>query len=115
MAIPVVYIAGPFRGPDAWTIENNIRRAEELALSVWRIGAAAVCPHANTRFFQGAAPDNVWLDGDLSILAKCDAVLMTPDWRRSVGAQAEEAFARAHGIPVFYTLDDLRAWKEPAA
>ena len=57
----VVYIAGPFRGPNAWEIEQNIRRAESLALEVWRAGAAALCPYTNTRFFQGAAPDDVWL------------------------------------------------------
>ena len=30
----VGYIAGPFRGPNSWEIENNIRRAETLALEV---------------------------------------------------------------------------------
>lgn len=106
----VVYVAGPFRGPDSWAIECNIRRAETLALEVWRLGAAAICPHTNTRFYQGAAPDAVWLDGDLAILAKCDAVLLTPDWQRSSGARAEVDFARARGIPVFETLDELRLW-----
>lgn len=106
----VVYIAGPFRGPSAWDIEENIRRAERLALEVWRMGAAALCPHTNTRFFQGAADDSVWLDGDLELLARCDAVLMTPDWHRSSGARAEEEFARKRGIPVFYESDILQKW-----
>lgn len=106
----VVYVAGPFRGPDSWAIENNIRRAEALALDVWKLGAAAVCPHTNTRFFQGAAPDHLWLDGDLAILAKCDAILMTDDWARSTGARAEKDFAEQRGLPVFYTLGELSAW-----
>lgn len=106
----VVYVAGPFRGPDHWAIAENIRNAERLALEVWRLGAAALCPHANTAHFQNAAPDDVWLDGDLAMLAKCDAIIMTPDWKRSSGACAEEAFARAHGVPVFYDLNALGAW-----
>lgn len=114
----VVYVAGPFRclskhvegQQDSWGIQSNVMRAMALALEVWRLGAAAVCPHANTMFFQNAAPDDVWLAGDLAMLAKCDAVIMTPDWERSTGARAEEAFARGKGIPVFYTLDDLKAW-----
>ena len=106
----VVYVAGPYRAATAWEIEQNIRRAETLALEVWRSGAAAVCPHANTRFFQGAAPDDVWLDGDLAILAKCDALLMSPDWTRSSGSRAEQQFAEGRGIPVFYGLADLRVW-----
>lgn len=106
----VVYVAGPFRAADSWGIENNIRRAEALALEVWRLGAACLCPHANTRFFQGAAADEVWLDGDLAMLAKCDALLMTPDWVQSSGARAEHDFAAARGIPIFYDLASLRLW-----
>jgi len=31
----VVYIAGPYRAPNAWEIEENIRRAERIALHIW--------------------------------------------------------------------------------
>ena len=103
----VVYVAGPFRGKDSWEMEQNIRRAEELALEVWRAGHAAICPHTNTRFFQGAAKDEVWLFGDLAILERCDAVLMTPNWERSEGAKAERQHAIIHHIPIFYSLEAL--------
>jgi hypothetical protein len=112
---PVVYVAGPFRGPSAWAIEQNIRRAEELALEVWRAGGAAVCPHTTTRFFQGAAPDEVWLEGDLAILGRCDAILMTADWERSTGARAERDFAVERGLRVFYDTDACLAWLQQAA
>jgi hypothetical protein len=106
----VVYVAGPFRAPNSWEIEENIRRAERLSLEVWRLGAACVCPHTNTRFFQGAADDSVWLDGDLAILGRCDALLLTHDWARSSGARAEKQYADERAIPVFKTLDELKAW-----
>ena len=106
----VVYVAGPFRGPNSWEIEQNIRRAETLALEVWRAGFAAICPHTNTRFFQGAAPDEVWLDGDIAILVKCDAVLCTPDWEKSSGARAEVDRAKQVGIPVFHSTEALVSW-----
>lgn len=108
----VVYIAGPFRAESAWGVEQNIRRAEELALEVWRTGkAAAICPHTNTRFFQGATPDDdVWLKGDIEILHRCDAVLLTPDWERSSGARAERKVAQEAGIPVFHNLAGLLGW-----
>lgn len=108
--MPVIYVAGPFRGKDSWEMEQNIRRAEALALEAWRLGCAVICPHANTRFFQGAADDAVWLDGDIAMLARCDAILMTPDWERSNGATAERAFAIARGIPALDSLADLRDW-----
>jgi hypothetical protein len=107
---PVIYVAGPFRGKDSWEMEQNIRRAETLALEAWRAGVAVICPHANTRFYQGAADDAIWLDGDLAMLARCDAILMTPDWARSSGATAERAFAISHGMPVLDSIEDLKGW-----
>jgi nucleoside 2-deoxyribosyltransferase len=106
----VIYVGGPFRAGDAWQIESNIRRAEALALKVWRMGAAAICPHANTRFFDKAAPDEVFLEGDLEILRRCDAVLLTSDWAKSRGAIHEKHVAEAAGIPVFQTLEALAKW-----
>lgn len=106
----VGYVAGPFRGKSHWEIHENIRNAERLALEVWRLGAACICPHTNTIHFQDSAPDDVWLAGDLEMVKRCDFVLMTPDWARSSGARAEEAFARQHQIPVFYDLKALKEW-----
>lgn len=95
---------------DNWGIQQNVMRAMELALEVWRLGCAAITPHANTMFFQNAAPDHVWLEGDIAILKKCDGVLMTPDWKRSTGARAEHEIAASDGIPIFYSLNDLKTW-----
>lgn len=110
----LVYVAGPFRGANSWEMECNIRRAEELSLEVWRMGAVALCPHLNTRFFQGALEDSTWLLGDLEMVKRCDAVLLTPDWQRSRGACGERSEALANGLPVFETLDSLRQWVQPA-
>ncbi len=106
----VIYISGKFRGPNAWEIELNIRAAEELALEVWRLGAAALCPHANTRFFQGAAHDELWLDGDLEFVRRCDAMLMVPNWKTSQGSIKERGLALSINQPVFYSLEALREW-----
>lgn len=111
----LVYVAGPYRGPDAWIIENNIRRAEELAFEVWASNLYAICPHANTRHYQGALPDAVWLEGDLEILARCDAVLLVPGWRESSGTLAEVDHANTLGIPVYERLAELLAAARLAA
>lgn len=103
----VVYIAGPFRASSGWEIEQNIRRAECLALEVWRAGFAVICPHTNTRFYSGAAPDEIWLEGDLELLRRCDAVLLLPKWRESSGTCAEVTEAMKCGIHVFDLLPDL--------
>lgn len=106
----VIYVAGPFRAPNAWEIEQNIRRAETVSLEIWRMGAAALTPHCNTRFFQGAAADSGWMDGDLEMLRRCDAVFMVDGWQQSIGATTEYGIAQHMDMPVFTSLDDLRSW-----
>jgi hypothetical protein len=106
----LIYIAGPYRGASEWQVVQNIRRAETLALAVWQSGAACICPHKNTALFGGAAEDSVWLEGDLEMMRRCDAVLCTDDWQRSVGAIEEVRVARAMGLPVFETIAQLQSW-----
>lgn len=104
----VAYVAGPFRGPNAWAIECNIRMAESRSLDIWRTpGWCAICPHTNTRFFQGAAPDEVWLKGDIEILLRCDALVLCPHWYASSGTRAEVCAALAHDIPIYFNAEDL--------
>lgn len=114
----VVYIAGPFRARnpngtnDAWRTQQHIMRAMEYAAFVWRAGHAAICPHANTMFFQdlGGAPDTVWLEGDLELLRRSDAMFLVPGWERSQGATAERQYAVDHAIPIFEDPDRLADW-----
>ena len=101
MSKRVVYIAGPFRSPTGWGVTQNIRQAEEWALEVWKWGGIALCPHLNTANFSGALPDEVWLQGDLELLRRCDAVLALPRWYSSTGASVEAEFAETLRLPVF--------------
>ena len=115
----VVYVAGPFRSSnpttgksDAWGVQSNIMRAMAVALEIWKRGAVALCPHANTMFFQDAAgcADSVWLEGDIELLRRCDALITTPDWERSSGARAEVEFALANGIRVLHSVEEFEGW-----
>lgn len=108
----VIFICGPFRAATPWLVEQNVRRAEELALEVWRAGFAALCPHTNTRHFNGAADDAVWLAGAIELMRRCDAVLVvdSPATALSEGTATEIHEAWRSGLPVFYSLDELRKW-----
>lgn len=110
--MPVVYIAGPFRGDCAWDIECNVRRAEEASLDVWCSGAAALCPHTNTRFFHGAASDNVWIDGTLELMRRCDAVYLVRGWQGSSGTLDEIKEALRLGIPVLLSMREVAKYVE---
>lgn len=107
-----VYVAGPFRASDHYAIEKNIRKAEQLNWEVWAAGMTGLCPHANTRFYQGSLPDDVWLRGDLTLLRNSTAVLLVPGWENSSGTRAEIQDAMLHNIPIFNSLAELKEWAE---
>lgn len=106
----VVYVAGPFRGPTAWDIQQNVRRAEQCALEVAKLGAMPICPHKNTENFHGLLTDSFWLDGTLELMRRCDGVYAMPSWKRSLGATAEVEEAQRLGIPVFFSFSEMVAW-----
>lgn len=108
----LAFVSGPYRDPRGpWFIQTNIRVAEAVALSLWQRGVPALCPHLNTAMFDGAAPDEVWLAGDLVMLARCDAVVLVPGWQSSAGTKSEVKFARERGIPVFEAgSPELEQW-----
>lgn len=106
----VVYVAGPFRARTPFAIEKNVRRAEELALTVCALGAVALCPHTMYRFYQGQFQDRYWLDAGLELLRRCDAVILVDGWESSAGTKAEIDAARLYGLPVFGHLEDLSDW-----
>ena len=92
----LVFVSGPYRG----NVAENIHKAREVAIRVWQAGHVAICPHLNTAHFDGYAPDEVWLQGDLEILRRCDAITFVDGWECSEGARAEAKLAKELGLEV---------------
>jgi len=99
--VKVIYIAGKYRGPTPWAVEQNIRAAAEVAARVWEMGHVALCPHTNSAHMEGVASDEAFLAGTLELMRRCDAVVLVPNWRGSAGARAEVEEADRLGLPVF--------------
>ncbi len=108
--IPLVYIAGPYTAADPRLVELNVRAAEAMAYAIYRLGGSVVCPHTTTR----------WVDKDVSYvfmclatlaqMVRCDAVLFLEGWEKSAGSVQEHETAVRRGMPIFYSLDELKAW-----
>ena len=99
----LLYVSGPFSAADPLHgIERNILAASEAAIEGWRQGWAVICPHKNTSGYQHAAdiPYETWIEGDLEILRRCDAICMLPGWEQSNGARIELALAYDLGLGV---------------
>lgn len=110
MSLPVIYIAGKFRGPTAWDVEQNIRAAENQGFAVAEQGVAPLIPHANTRYFDKTLTEQFWLDATMALLRKCDAVMTVWNWESSVGAVQEVKEAQRLGIPVFHSFSKFVDW-----
>lgn len=110
--LPVVYIAGPYRAPTPRRVLANIWAAQEAALAVWKAGGVAICPHSNCYLFDDEAPGSVWLEGDLELLRRSDAILLVTGWEHSEGATREQQVAVELGLPIFYDTQSyaLTSW-----
>lgn len=103
----LVYVSGAYRAPSINGIYQNIHRARAAALKIWARGDVALCPHLNSFLMDGEFPDQVWLDGDLELVKRCDAMHMLVGWEQSEGATAEHALALELGLPITYERDEL--------
>lgn len=97
----LVYLAMPYRAASPDGILENIMEARKVAKRLWQLGYYVICPHTNTFLMDGVVPDRIFLDGDLEIISRCDAVILGPGWKNSEGARSECSFATEKGIPTY--------------
>ena len=103
----VIYVAGAYSSKTEWGLVENIRDAERVARRLWLEGWAVICPHKNTAHFGGlldnpVADHNFWIEGDLEILKRCDAIYMTTGWESSKGSKKELELAKELGLEIFF-------------
>lgn len=100
-----VYVSGPYsRDPDRY-VEEAITVADRLL----RAGLAPLVPHLKHPWvirYPHAYED--WIRVDLAWVQAADVVLRLPG--ESPGADREVAHARACGVPVMYSVEELLAW-----
>lgn len=106
---PLMYIAGPYSHRTEAGIKINIDRAAQAGLDCCRAGWAVHIPHKNFAGFHVHLdiPYDTWLEKDLSILSKCDAILLLEGWASSTGASREFQFAEEMGIPHYFARNGI--------
>ena len=102
----VIYVAGAYRADSENGVFENIMCARRAAQKLWHKGWAVICPHTNTMFMGEDKPDLIFLDGDLEILRRCDAIYMLSNWRESVGAMQERKAAEEWGLEIYFEGKD---------
>lgn len=103
---PLVYLAGPYSADPV----ANTRAATVAGQALWRTaGVAVVVPHWSL-IGDAMAPMSRedWYRWDLDQLEHCDAVYRIPG--ESLGADREVERAGELGLPVFTTVNEVKAW-----
>jgi len=102
-----VYCAGPI-GQQKDRHRNVLAGIDE-ANAVLALGARPFLPHLSF-YWDIIHIHNYedWMDFDFDWITRCDAVYRFGG--PSPGADREVAFARALGLPVFFSLDALQDW-----
>jgi hypothetical protein len=104
----IVYTAGPYqdirdhKGLCKHPRENNVAQARAVAIALWDEGYTVICPHLNTLNFEHFTKltSAQFVEADLEIVSKMDALVMLPNWEHSKGAVSEKEHAEILGIPV---------------
>ncbi len=97
----IAYVAGPYHADTVNGVAENIARARAVAVRLWRLGYAALCPHLNSAFMSGAVPESQFLEAGLEFLRRADLVVLVDGWERSEGTAREIEEAHRRGLPVF--------------
>lgn len=103
-----IFISGPITAPTFYQVNQNVRKAEAVAIKLMKKGWAVHCPHKNSEFLQGALHRNDeedferWIAVDLEILSRLDAIYMLKNWRRSRGSKIEHAKAKELNKEIYY-------------
>lgn len=115
----VIYVAGPYRARDHEGVLANVARAREATAYLAAYRVSYISPHLNSHHTWEALRaadrrdpgDSYWLAATLTLMKRCDAILLLEGWPSSQGSLAEYAEARALGLAVFQVISS-RGLKE---
>ena len=103
-----VYIASPYTLGD---VAVNVKVQMDMAHVLMNEGFFPFVPlYSHFQHMVHPRPYQDWINIDLEWVKSCDAVLRLDG--ESKGADGEVNFAEALGIPVFYTIKDLKHWRQ---
>lgn len=110
-----VYISGPISDGGRATPDErleNVKRAAFVASDLMKLGFAVNCPQLTEfieRLTEERLPHSLWIENDLPWVRAADVVLRLSG--ASTGSDMEVAEALRVGVPVVYSVDELREFQ----
>jgi len=102
-----IYVSGPYSGSSKKETEENVKRAIDAGIQVWKRGHFPYIPHLTHYVKQRPTCDLAWEDfiqWDRPWLEVCDAVLLLGESR---GAHLEAELAKSLGKRVYKSIEEV--------
>lgn len=100
-----VYISGPITGMNKAKCDAAFNTAAAL---LFLKGYDAVSPWHISQMLPPSFTYEDYMDIDMVLLKKCDAILMLPGWENSKGATKELTYAKKNDMKVFFDIKDIK-------
>ena len=108
-----MFVSTPYTS-ETWSgVKDNILDAEILSIQLIAKGWAVITPAKNTAMYEkyeallGGKGYDFWLEFYLTILEKCDAIILSKKWKNSNGARGEYKHAKKLGISIFFEEEGI--------
>jgi hypothetical protein len=112
-----VYVAGPYSRTGEQealgmshteAIAYNVAEAQLIGAKLIERGFCPIVPHnLSLGAFPEAQNQEWWLRAMLTVMRRCDAVVLSPRWQQSQGAIGEEGVSHQLSIPVYLWTEAL--------
>lgn len=100
-----IYISGPITGID----EAKCKAAFNVAVArLFLKGYEAVSPWHISQMLPPSFTYEDYMEIDMVLLKKCDAILMLPGWENSKGATKELTYAKKNDMKVFFDINEIK-------
>jgi len=105
-----IYVAGPYTGSTLEEIEENVQKAMEAGLKIWKKGHFPYIPHLThwpdilARKLEIEMDWEDYMNWHAPWVVQCDALFLLAE---SKGALLEYNRAKEEGKIVFHTLDEI--------
>lgn len=113
-----IYIAGLLTPIGIWSVNPaidylaNVRHMVRAGIEVFKAGFVPFIPALDYQIFLGLREGEIITEPMIKRYSKdwleaCEAVLLTPGWKKSRGTLIEIEFAKERNIPIFESIEEL--------
>lgn len=107
-----IFISGALTSDSSIGFLRNVRNMLQMGAQVRDLGCSTYVPCNDIlmSLVGGVLGHHNYYEIDLEWLEVCDALIVVPGYKDSLGVSGELKKAHDLGIPIFYTIDELMDW-----